>query len=440
MLPPMPLATVASCLERWSRDPRAVRWTVQYRFGFGAAARQRTFDWYAPASERGAIAVLTRMHNGILLLQPLSVVLGSPLSESRLVPWLDTIRAVHALPISLTEDEHSEPPAGVPLDLPAVQHARPKAQRGLAVGLDIGGTGMKVCALRGNELVAQAQGPTWPGEQAGLPSLVARARGLVREVCGAERATSLGVGLASPMGVHGQVVSLSTVMRQKLGSPALLEALPARVAQGLIAGPVASFNDLANLGRMLSGQGHRRLLRLQIGTSFGGCWIDADGTVSASELGRLVVDLSPEARPHTYLPLKGAMKSYLSNHGVARSLALWGGDERSPAQVGFAWRDLNRGGDPLGAALVSWTGSLLVGAIREALAVLPGLEEVSLGGGMLQGVTGRLVARDVVDRLKGLRRAPRFALSANPGFDGAIAAAQAPLIDAPLRGVRRLVG
>jgi hypothetical protein len=229
-------------------------------------------------------------------------------------------------------------------------------------------------------------------------------------------------------------------MREKLGSAAILEALPARVAEGLVDGPVASFNDLANLGRLLSGQGRRRLLRLQIGTSFGGCWVDADGTVSASELGRLIVDMNPDARPHTYLPLRGAMKAYLSNYGVAQSLSEWGGTLVSPTQVGFAWRDLSRAGDPLGRRLVEWTSALLVGTIREALAVLPGLEEVELGGGMLQGINGRLVAAQVISELRPLRQRPRFAISSNPGFDGAIAAATAPLIDAPLRGVRRLVG
>ena len=431
--------TLATRFDTWANHPRSVAWTVQYRFGFGASSRQRTFRWYAPADARGARAVLTRLHNGVLLLQPLRVVLDAPCSEARLQPWLDDIRSVHALPISTSEDEHSEPP-GEALDLPAIQTADPGPGRGLAVGLDIGGTGMKVCALQDGVLMRTAQGPTWPEGEHGLASIVGRARALVQEVCAGERPTSLGIGLASPMGVHGQVVSLSTVMRERLGSAASLEALPAQVAEGLVDGPVAIFNDLANLGRLLSGRGGRRLLRLQVGTSFGGCWVDADGTVSASELGRLVVDVAPTARPHTYLPLAGAMKSYLSNFGVARSLSGTRGRPVTPAEAGFAWRDLNRAGDPVGRELVAWLGTLLVGAIREALAVLPGLEEVELGGGMLQGITGRLVQADVRQRLGELRQAPRFAISSNPGFDGAVAAARAPLLDAPLRGVRRLTG
>jgi hypothetical protein len=299
---------------------------------------------------------------------------------------------------------------------------------------------MKACAIRDGVLVRQAQGPTWPDGERGLDSIVRRARDLVHEVCLSERPTSLGIGLASPMGVHGQVVSLSTVMRQRLGSVACLESLPQLVAHGLVDGPVAIFNDLANLGRLLSGQGRRKLLRLQIGTSFGGTWVDADGTVSASELGRLVVDVSPDARPHTYLPLSGAMKAYLSNYGVAESLSNSLGRRVTPQDAGFVWGDLNKSGDPMGRALVDWVCNLLVGSIRESLAVLPGLEEVELGGGMLQGPTGRLVAQGVGVRLATLRRAPRFSVSSNPGFDGAIAAAKAPLIDAPLRGVRRLVG
>lgn len=439
MLSPMPLLTLAETLDAWRRHPRAVPWRVHYHFGYGRAAPQRTFRWFAPADAGGAQAVLTRLHNGILFLQPLRVSLESPLPEARLSPWLEAIRQVHALPISVGEDEHSEPGPGEPQDLPARQQSLADGGRGLAVGLDIGGTGMKACAVWGDRVLRQAQSATWPDGEHGLDSLVLRARALVLEVCDGVRPTSLGIGLASPMGVQGQVVSLSTVMRERLGSAASLEALPSLVAAGLVDGPVSIFNDLANLGRLLSGRGRRRLLRLQLGTSFGGCWVDADGTVAAAELGRLVVDLSDTARPHTYLPLQGAMKSYLSNYGVAESLSAGAEAPVTAADAGFVWRDLVRSGDPRGRSLVAWTGTLLAGVIREALAVLPGLEEIELGGGMLQGPTGRAVAQDVEQRLKALRQPPRFAVSANPGFDGAIAAAQGPLTGATLRGVRRLV-
>ncbi len=436
----MTLKTLADRFDEWGPHPRSVPWSVKYRFGYGAASQQRVFRWFAPPDEEGARAVLTRMHNGILFLQPLGVVLEAPVPEDLLTPWLERIRQVHALPISLSEEEEFETLEGESVDIPALELTQAEPIAGLAVGLDIGGTSMKACALEGGVVKHQAQILTWPKGEHGLDSIVGRARALIEEVCQGRSPASLGIGLASPMGVRGQVVSLSTVMRAHLDGVGCLEALPVRVAENLVDGPVAIFNDLANLGRMLSGQGRRRLLRIQIGTSFGGCWVDADGTVSAAELGRLVVDTAAEARPHTYLPLRGAMRSYLSNDGVALSLSEWMDRPIEPEEVGFVWRDLNRAGNPLGRRMAASTSVLLVGAIREALALLPGLEEVELGGGMLQGPSGRLVSAEVEEGLGSLRQRLRFGIAPNPGFDGAIAAAQAPLIDAPLRGVRRLEG
>ena len=80
---------------------------------------------------------------------------------------------------------------------------------------------------------------------------------------------------------------------------------------------------------------------------------------------------------------------------------------------------------------------MLVGVIAEARAFLPGLLEVEVGGSMLRGGTGRLVRAAVRRRLSELSAPPRFSISLDPGYDGAIAAAWAPLIDAPLRGMQR---
>ena len=431
--------TLAERFDSWRQDRRAVPWTVRYRFALGRGSRERTFRFFAPADATGAEAVICRLHNGCLFLQPLSVVLDAPVPEAVLEPLLGGIRRVHAVPIRLEGDDPTDPGPGEARDLPARQEQPGGVRAGLAVGLDIG-TNIKACALVDGGVVRTAQGPTWPGDSRGVGSLVERSRALVSEVCAGQGARSLGIGLASPMGVQGQVVGLSTVMRERLGSVEALEALPDLVAQGLVDGPVVIYNDLANLGRALSGEGLRRYLRVQIGTSFGGCWIDADGTVSASELGRLVVDIGPGARPHTYLPLRGAMKAYLSNYGVARTLSERTGRPVSPAQAGFAWRDLHRAGDPVAMQLVEWTAALLVGAIREALAVLPGLETAELGGGMIQGPTGPHLGRAVARRLAALRQGPRFQIARDPAFDGAVAAARAPVLEAPLRGFQRLVG
>jgi len=428
--------TVGERLAAAARHPRAKLWTLRVYYGYSRNASRRTFALRAPLA--AARAVMARLHNGILLLHPAYARVTVEADASCIEPWRERFSELHGLSI-VVGDAPQPAPRGGQAPMPSVRPADvTPPPRGLALGLDIGGTGMKACALREGRLLRCARAPTWPRGEAGLDSLLRRARALVIEVAAGEQPVSLGVGFASPMGVDGRVDSLSTVMRERLGEGAALDDFAERVAAGLVDGPVAFYNDLANLGLMLSGRRRRRLLRLQIGTSFGGCWIDADGTVNPAELGRLVVDMHPAARPHTYLPLRGAMKSYLSNYGVARSASELASREVTPLEVGFLLSDWLRDGDPRGARLVAWIAHLLAGVIGEASVILPGLEEVEVGGGMLQGPTGRRLREAVQARLDKVSGAPRFALSSRPGFDGAFAAALAPLREAPLRGRRRM--
>ena len=427
------METLEARFAKHRRHRRAVGWRVGFAHGHGGGAAERWFQWLAPAS--AAADVLARIHNGILLLQPAAVRVHGPPLEG-----LERIAEIHKIPLAVGDARMPRLAEGT-LDLPAIeQPERGRVADGLAIGLDIGGTGMKACALQGGLILRRAHGRTWPEGASGVDCLVERARALVVEVAGEEGVGSLGIGFASPMGVGGQVVGLSTVMREKLGGIGVLADFPSRVAQGLTTGPVACFNDLANLGRHLSGGGRRRLLRLQIGTSFGGCWIDADGTVNAVELGRLVVDGGADARPHTYLPLTGAMKAYLSGYGVALTLEELTGQRSTPWEAGYRLAELLAEGRPEGREAAGWIASLLAGAIHEARAFLPGLREVDVGGSMLQGVTGRVVRARVREQLDALPTPPSFQIAADPGYDGAVAAAQAPLLDTPLRGLRRVEG
>jgi len=439
------LQTVAEQLARAARHPRAIPWRLRFHFGFSQTSPEREFRLLAPAS--AARAVMARLHNGILLLSPAAARIqidASRMDAARLEPWLSNLRRIHSVPIVVGDG-----PLPVPVrhrgSIPTINRSISAPTDGLAAGLDIGGTGMKACAMRGGAVLRTAQAATWPDGEQGLDSLVRRARALVIEVTEGRQPDSLGVGFASPMSVNGAVISLSTVMRARLGEGACVEGFADRVGEGIVkegiggAVPVAFYNDLANLGRELSATGKRRLLRLQIGTSFGGCWIDADGTVNPGELGRLVVDVGPDARPHTYLPLRGAMKSYLSNYGAALTASGWAGHEVTPQEVGFLWRDWLEAGDARGRDMVDWTASLLAGVMAEARASLPGLSGVEVGGSMLQGPAGRLL-RPVVRGLlpHDIATTAPFSVSRDPGYDGARAAAMAPLRAAPLRGHRQL--
>jgi hypothetical protein len=85
--------------------------------------------------------------------------------------------------------------------------------------------------------------------------------------------------------------------------------------------------------------------------------------------------------------------------------------------------------------VVEHLGAVMVGVVQEFATLLVGIESVECGGSMLQGPAGALLQACVAPR------APLpFRVSPRPGEDGAIAAALAPAVGAPLRGHRRVVG
>lgn len=426
------MRTLADILAELGRHPRAMPWRIRLHQRWGTASSPREFVVFAPALGRSVWPVLARAHNASILFNPAAVELVSPLPEGDLEPVLGRVRSVHKVPFFIAPARvESRRELDVPsVDRPVLQPPGP----GLAMGLDIGGTGMKVVAMREEAVVASASGTTWPPGEFGIDSLVRRCRELLREVAGGAPIGSLGIGLAAPLGVGGQVLELSTILRERVGDTAAFAGFAERVSEGLVDGPVVMFNDLSNLGRHLSAGGARRLVRVQIGTSFGGCWIDADGEVVATEMGRLVVDLSPDATPHTYLPLTGAMRTYLSNVGVGYALAACG-IEAAPSQAGHALRAALEAGDPRAVEVVHRLAAVMVGVVQEFATLLVGIETVECGGSMLQGPTGALLQSRVT------ASAPlAFRVSPRPGEDGAIAAALAPRVGAPLRGHRRIGG
>ncbi len=425
------MLSLASALSELAAHPRAVPWRLLLAPRWGAAAAAREFVVFAPPLARSAWPILARAHNACLLLNPAGLEIVSPLPEAELEPHLGYLRAIHKLPIAVAPARvRPSPGVDVPgVDEPALAPPGP----GLAVGLDIGGTSMKALAMDGPRVVATASAATWPPGEVGIESLVRRGRALVTEVAQGRDIGSLGIGLAAPMGVGGRVLELSTVLRERVGRVEAFDGFAERVADGLVDGPVALFNDLSNLGRHLSSTGARRLVRVQIGTSFGGCWIDGDGAVVATEMGRLVADVGPDATPHTYLPLRGAMRTYLSNIGVATALAEATGQAVPPGEAGRVLRQLLEARDGRAEPVVAFVVDALVAATQEFAALLVGVQSIECGGSMLQGPLGARVAEAVA-----ARSPVPFRVSERPGEDGAIAAALAPRVSTPLRGMRRV--
>jgi predicted NBD/HSP70 family sugar kinase len=417
-------------LNTLSGHPKAIAWKIRYHTGLSSSSPSRQFVLFAPPE--AVYLVLMRLHNGILLTNPVAVELDAPIARERLEPWLGILKNIHRVGIHLA----GEPIIPVSFyDLPGEDMPEVLATTGIAAGLDIGGTTIKGCILDSHgRILATASTPTWPEGAFGVGSLVDRCRKLLQKILdesGVVAPDSLGIGLAAPMGVGGQVLELSTILRERVGDPAVFQGFAGAVASGLVEGPVAIFNDLSNLGRHLSSTGARRMARVQIGTSFGGCWVDADGLVFATEMGRLVVDISEAAIPHTYLPLKGAMRTYLSNQGVARMLEE-AGEKIDPRTCGHHLKALIELGHPAGLKTIAQLGKVLKGVVGELHATLPGLVRVECGGSMLAGASGKLLKEAVGETLV------EFAVAAQPAFDGAVAAALAPRVGVRLKGMKRV--
>lgn len=427
-----PMRTLADELAEAAAHPRAVQWVLHLHTGYASPAEVRTYTLFGAPTPAVAGAVAARLHNTMLLLSPAAVSVEVPEGGEALEPLLEPLRGLHKVPVVVGGAPVL--PRGGSYNLPSLEGLRIEPPGpGLAAGLDIGGTGMKACVLRNEAPLRAASAPTWPDGAWGVDSLVERARALLLEVAAGERLGSLGIGFAAPMDVSGRVVELSTVLREKVGERAALDGFAGRVAGGIVQGPVAMFNDLTTLGRFLSWRGARRVVRVQLGTSFGGSWIDSNGDVVATEMGRLVVDRGPDARPHPYLPLRGTMRTTLSASGVATELGARLGYPVDPRSSGYLLRGLLDARHPAAAALLDRLAAALHGVAQELHAVLPGVTRVEVGGAMLSGPAGR--------RLEALLagRAPvPVSVSARPGEDGAIAAALAPRVEALVRGHKRV--
>lgn len=426
------MITLHDRLAELGTHSRAVPWTVRLHSGYSSSGMARDYVLFAPPFASAAKYVLARLHNAVLLSNPAAAELEAPVEPEKLEPVWGALKGIHHVGLFLAGETIR--PTRPDFDLPSVDApAAVLPGEGLAAGLDIGGTGMKACVLRDGQLVRVASAPTWPDGEEGIDSIVRRARALVEEVAGGERLGSLGIGFASPMGVDGKVTELSTVMRLKVGDVHAFEGFAQRVSDGLVQGPVAMFNDLANLGRHLSAQGARRLVRLQIGTSFGGCWVDANGTVYATEMGRLVVDAGDDAVPHPYLPIAGAARAYLSNRGVADDLGRRLEKTLDPRTAGHRLREGLVAGDPRAVATVDRMADTLRGVVAELHAILPGVTTVEVGGSMLQGPCGKMLAARLDQGLP-----VEFRVANQPGHDGAVAAAMAPRVAARLKGLKRV--
>lgn len=250
----------------------------------------------------------------------------------------------------------------------------------LALGIDIGGTNVRVGAVdAAGRILARGKAPTRPEE--GPPAVVGRVAGMVRDVLASPQVAGVaqavvGVGLATPGPVDaGRGVVVTTPNMPGWRDVPIADLLAAEV--GL---PVRHLRDAnaALLGEAWLGaaRGHRDVILLTLGTGVGGAalvggrlLLGRDGF--AGEFGHLTID--PDGPP-CGCGNRGCLEALVSGSAIRRRTGL-------DARALFATAGQ---GDPDALAAVTQVAVFLgIGLACLANAFNP--SAIVLGGGMMDG-------------------------------------------------------
>jgi glucokinase len=310
-----------------------------------------------------------------------------------------------------------------------------RATAALAIGCDVGGTGIKTVAVRGDRIVARGAIPTPSAEAA--PAVIAAIAGAAREARartggGAENPTgiTLGVGLPGFLDPRrAKVIHLSNlpaldglplraVLRRRLGWPVILEADSNCGAYGE--------------WRLGAGRGARRLLFIALGTGVGAAMV-ADGTIvrvannTVGQVAHLPLDPDPRG-PRCPCGSRGCLEAVLRSGGIR-----W--RARRAARAGIRL-DPEALADPAGLVDAARSGSAgarrvlaeVGGLLGSALAVLANFlspDRIVVGGGiagagdLLLGPAALALRRRVHPRLRDSLRLYPSALGPFSGAAGA---------------------
>lgn len=251
---------------------------------------------------------------------------------------------------------------------------------GVAVGIDMGGTNVRVGVVdAAGNVMAVSKAPTRPEE--GPAAVVGRVAGMVRDVLASPQVAGLaravaGVGLATPGPVDaGRGVIVTTPNMPGWRDVPVAGLLGAEI--GLRVRHVRDANA-ALLGEAWLGaaRGHRDVILLTLGTGVGGAALVGGGLLLGrdgfgGEFGHLTID--PDGPP-CGCGNRGCLESFVSGSALRRRTG-------QDARVLFA---AARQGDPDARAAVTQVAvSLGIGLASLANAFNPSV--IVLGGGVMDG-------------------------------------------------------
>ncbi len=304
----------------------------------------------------GAEYVLATLNNALCALAPSRIDLHCEPSADG--PVAEAIASLHALDnasgvgilLKVAERIHGKAPtiqlhrrtsAGTPSEPPQANAPLPQrpTPQGLVVGIDIGGTDLKVVGLVGDEVVYTAD-PVWELPPRDFESGFSYLEPLRRHVRAAKRAAGVplaGVGVSFPDlviddEVVGGITSKTVGMRNRTGgfTPAYWAVFDrtirplARLLADDVGAPVRIVNDgvaVASFGAAVMGGGSA--LTLSLGTSVAGASIDSQGRVGPFPLypGGIVIRVADEPNTaHRTTGMTGTVQQYPCQGGIFRML------------------------------------------------------------------------------------------------------------------------
>ncbi len=271
-----------------------------------------------------------------------------------------------------------------------------------AVGVDLGGTNVKLVSLRGRRVLDRAHHPTPAGTASEIAAtLAALIRGASSRIGGLPAVAVAVPGFLDRR--RRRIELLSNV--PALDGFALAASLERRL-RGAVTPPIRLDAD-TNAGalgeaRLGAGRGASRLLYVTVGTGLGAALI-TDGRivrVSRHTVGQVAhIPLDP-AGPRCPCGARGCAEQLIAARGItarARRLALAARDRRSPADVLAAARRSSRAA----RAVLRETGVLL-GRLLSILTAMLSPDRVVVGGGVAGAAEFLLPAtrRELRDRVE----------------------------------------
>ncbi len=285
---------------------------------------------------------------------------------------------------------------------------------GKHVGVDLGGSDAKVVALAAGELLFQEK-RDW------APRSFTRGAQALDVVCDLAAKATAAAGWTAPDGIG--ISSAGIIVRDRIMASGIFSPLPraefdgwitplaARVSDRFSGAPVCAYHDgdMTPLWAHVN-MGLGRVLGLSLGTGLGAGFIDESGrpTGMLCEIGKAIVDMSPQAPEHIYNHTRGPALHYCSQNAVFRLAEQAGIALPNTPLLAEKLRHLQRlaaEGDAAVRAIFARVGEFLAIAIAEFHGYFA-MSHVVLVGRVVSGSSGEIIIdsarRALADRFPAL--------------------------------------